>query len=152
MNYEPLFRYIEYNLKADNVLTFTQKIKMRQILSDIHKMTEDEAGELFDREADEWIADNSLETKRDVMSRSTFIKVMTEGGGNQDWISVEERLPDEFVSVLTQQRRTNGDIIYEVTYCYDNGHWWTEDQSSVVNPKVTHWMKLPESSAERGGK
>ena len=79
-NYEPLWKYIEDNLKADNVLTFTQKVKMKQILSDIHKpMTEDEAGKLFDREATDFYGVNTVGEW--LMTRSTFIKVMTERGG-----------------------------------------------------------------------
>ena len=75
MNYDRLFEWIEDNLKADNILTFTQKLKMARILSDIHKMTEEEAGELFDREADEEFFGSP------VIGRSAFITLMTERGG-----------------------------------------------------------------------
>lgn len=52
------------------------------------------------------------------------------------WISVEERLPEEDVDVLT--RRATG---IDVEHCMGNGKWWNDYYSGRWT--VTHWMPLP---------
>ena len=76
-NYEPLFEYIDGLLKPFPSIKLGKKGKdeIISILSDIHKMTEEEAGELFDREADEEFFGSP------VIGRSAFITLMTERGG-----------------------------------------------------------------------
>lgn len=56
------------------------------------------------------------------------------------WISVEERLPEEFEHVLTYER--NNEVSWlRVSYMYD-GLWWRSGLKALG--KVTHWMPLPE--------
>lgn len=85
--------------------------------------------------------------------------------GNDDWISVEERLPEEHDSIFTKFKGTskwNGamwekqsdevNVTYELedgtrkattSYSLD-GVWKLEKESKVVKKKVVAWQPLPE--------
>ena len=56
------------------------------------------------------------------------------------WIPVEERLPEERVSVICSHERTNA---VEMAY-YVDGHWWQDGRIVIV----THWMPLPDPPKE----
>lgn len=64
-----------------------------------------------------------------------------------EWISVDERLPDEAVRVLVWLREPSA-ILRFVQFDTDrivDGHWvrW--------NNHITHWMPLPEPPKMKGG-
>ena len=60
----------------------------------------------------------------------------------QEWISVDERLPEEKVNCI---------VYYKHAYC-DNDDYWAigicfyDGEKFQINPayKVTHWMPLPQ--------
>lgn len=59
----------------------------------------------------------------------------------QEWISVEERLPEE---------KANCIVYYQHAYCDNDGYWeigicFYDGEKFRINPayKVTHWMPLP---------
>ena len=53
-----------------------------------------------------------------------------------EWISVEDRLPDEYADVLVVFP-VGSRHIYEVDHVEDGGWFWNASE-------VTHWMPLPE--------
>jgi hypothetical protein len=62
---------------------------------------------------------------------------------NNNWISVEDRLPKPFESVLTLER-----YYIAVSYIDDDNIWVYRDHDYDVLPKyVTHWQPLPEPLA-----
>src|SRR6266850_2304093 len=69
-----------------------------------------------------------------------------------NWISVEEKLPEECSSVLTTQVRANGEKIVRISHYFHGmtteGDWYVEDQSFKKQPTVTHWMPLPDPPVE----
>ena len=60
----------------------------------------------------------------------------------QEWISVNDRLPEE---------KANCIVYYQHAYCDNDGYWaigicFNDGEKFQINPayKVTHWMPLPE--------
>lgn len=60
----------------------------------------------------------------------------------QEWISVDDRLPEE---------KANCIVYYQHSYCDNDGYWaigmcFYDGEKFQINPayKVTHWMPLPE--------
>ena len=55
------------------------------------------------------------------------------------WISVKDRLPDEYIDVLTYGARPSYDVVY-INRLIDKNEWLYDG--------VTHWMPLPEPPKE----
>ena len=60
----------------------------------------------------------------------------------QEWISVDDRLPEE---------KANCIVYYQHSYCDNDGYWaigmcFYDGEKFQLNPayKVTHWMPLPD--------
>lgn len=60
----------------------------------------------------------------------------------QEWVSVDERLPEE---------KANCIVYYQHSYCDNDGYWaigicFYDGEKFQLNPayKVTHWMPLPQ--------
>ena len=73
----------------------------------------------------------------------------TAGYRKQEWISVEERLPEEKVNCL---------VHYKHAYCDNDGYWdigvsfYDGHEFHIgLEYKVTHWMPLPEAPKMKGG-
>ena len=66
----------------------------------------------------------------------------------QEWISVDERLPDEFVSVLGYM--TDAGDFPPVRECYLVGGVFFFPALNDRHP-VSHWMPLPEPPKMKGG-
>ena len=66
-----------------------------------------------------------------------------------EWISVEDRLPEENTDVLIYRGGFIGDLMNVYTY---NGHNEWEDEygywSRTEDEGITHWMYLPEPPTE----
>ena len=67
----------------------------------------------------------------------------------QEWISVDERLPEEKVNCL---------VHYKHAYCDNDGYWdigvsfYDGHEFHIgLEYKVTHWMPLPEAPKMKGG-
>lgn len=63
------------------------------------------------------------------------------------WIPVTERLPDkeEFVLVVVNGRWHNIKFVNAAQIAmYDEDGWWIEAYPEWKNPKVSHWLPLPE--------
>ena len=67
----------------------------------------------------------------------------------QEWISVEDRLPEEKVNCL---------VHYKHAYCDNDGYWnigvsfYDGHEFHIgLEYKVTHWMPLPEAPKMKGG-
>lgn len=63
-----------------------------------------------------------------------------------EWISVEERLPDEGNPVLAVDRNKRGSEVVASYFNKENPYWELCWDSWPVN--VTHWMPLPEPPGE----
>lgn len=63
-----------------------------------------------------------------------------------EWISVEDRLPSESVSVAVYIKEGNG--AYWIQTAYLNGGKWRIPGEYVVDRNITHWMPLPEPPKE----
>ena len=66
----------------------------------------------------------------------------------QEWISVEERMPNEFVSVLGHM--TDSGDFPPVRECYVVGRAFFFPALGDIHP-VSHWMPLPEPPKMKGG-
>ena len=70
------------------------------------------------------------------------------GYRKQEWISVEERLPEENTEVLIYCKTNSGKEVFfvdKIRYFRGLAIW------QVWSGKVTHWMPLPESPRMKGG-
>ena len=68
--------------------------------------------------------------------------LVTNGVRVQEWISVDDRFPEE---------KANCIVYYQHAYCDNDGYWaigicFNDGEKFQINPayKVTHWMPLPE--------
>ena len=71
------------------------------------------------------------------------------GYRKQEWISVDERLPEEKANCL---------VHYKHAYCDNDGYWaigltFYDGNKFVIGKeyKITHWMPLPEPPKMKGG-
>ena len=75
----------------------------------------------------------------------------TDTNAGSKWISVEDRLPEPCVSVLTLRRRLEDGAcsqrVDSTIPIYDGTFAWFSDTHSWKT-KVTHWMPLPEPPKE----
>ncbi len=60
-----------------------------------------------------------------------------------EWISVEERLPEETGKYLVA---TKNGVVYQTKY-YSGGKWGQKDKGK----NITYWMPLPEAPKMKGG-
>jgi hypothetical protein len=60
------------------------------------------------------------------------------------WVSVEERLPTDTKTVLTN---SNAEGIKLGMYC--EGYWWSGNEEFPMT-EVTHWMPLPAAPGREG--
>lgn len=73
--------------------------------------------------------------------------IIANGVTVQEWISVDDRLPEE---------KANCIVYYQHAYCDNDGCWaigicFYDGEKFQLNPayKVTHWMPLPELPKEK---
>ena len=64
----------------------------------------------------------------------------------QEWISVEDRLPEEKVNCIVHYRHAycDNDGYWAIGFCFYDGEKFQFDSAY----KVTHWMPLPEPPKE----
>ena len=81
-----------------------------------------------------------------------------EGFRKQEWISVDERLPENYGSVLVAcEGLTIGGANPIAIGSYGDGCWWLADADGTMyltkymRVVVTHWMPLPEAPKMKGG-
>ena len=71
------------------------------------------------------------------------------GYRKQEWISVDERLPERSTSVLAYSKKYNEVDVY---YYECANRWWDNDGwASAKYYEITHWMPLPEAPKMKGG-
>lgn len=73
--------------------------------------------------------------------------IINNGYRKQEWISVDERLPNEFVSVLGYM--TDAGDFPPVRECYLVGRAFFFPALNDKHP-VSHWMPLPEAPTMKG--
>ena len=72
-----------------------------------------------------------------------------EGYRKQEWISVEDRLPEESVDVLVVVKIGNR-VSVDTDRIY-GGKWFNYGKLGHLQGYVTHWMPLPEPPKTKGG-
>lgn len=94
---------------------------------------------------------------KDLRKEATI--AIDKGYRKQEWISVEERLPENDHGKHWKERQRylvftepNG-LMYVAKYGYKEYGWWTDNGGYVLDEKnyrkVTHWMPLPEAPKPR---
>ena len=110
-------------------------------------------------------ADEIRRTRESYFGQADYLfakKLFEDGYRKQEWISVDERLPDK---ELTEFRNGNKNVLYPclafvkhsfLNKGYINKVWYTgsqfvEQNTDDVSEAVTHWMPLPEAPKMKGG-
>ena len=72
---------------------------------------------------------------------------------SQQWISVKDRLPEEWESVITFQPSLAGDRGLIRIGVYIGSNKWREcERHDMMDLPVTHWMPMPEGPKEEDSK
>ena len=80
-------------------------------------------------------------------------RLAAEAAVERDWISVEERLPEDdgdvlaIVSGYPTPNITLEDVLVVAAFCEGEG-WYIEEYPDWDNPIITYWMPLPEPPEE----
>lgn len=88
--------------------------------------------ELLDRFVyDEWYGNGDIAEK-----------LISNGVTVQEWISVDDRLPEEKVNCIVHYKHAycNNDGYWAIRFCFYDGEKFQLDQAY----KVTHWMPTPQ--------
>ena len=82
----------------------------------------------------------SIDTKPDVEYVADHL--IANGVTVQEWISVDDRLPEEKVDCIVHYKHAycDNDDYWEIGICFYDGEKFQINQAY----KVTHWMPLPE--------
>lgn len=64
------------------------------------------------------------------------IDIIANGVTVQEWVSVEDRLPEENTTVIVA---TDNGIVFQCLYSYDGWDLWDDND---VN--ITHWQPMPQ--------
>ena len=59
-----------------------------------------------------------------------------------DWISVKDRMPEDYATYLVYGRNGYGIVFADYDY-YGDGEWLTCDDLTNITRFVTHWMPMP---------
>ena len=73
--------------------------------------------------------------------KDKFGKVEKTGVTVQEWISVDDRLPEDDSDVLAYSRIGEESRIYPA--CYSNGVWFDCVFNAPATDTTTHWMPMP---------
>lgn len=71
-----------------------------------------------------------------------------------EWISVKDRLPDDYVPVLVYVKHIDGKrtvVLVDHIISYTNGCKTWAEIDKTWKYSATHWMPLPEPPKEGGG-
>ena len=77
-----------------------------------------------------------LTSCRSCNARNIADHLISNGVTVQEWISVEDRLPEENTTVIVA---TDNGIVFQCLYAYDGWNLWDGNE---VN--ITHWQYLPQ--------
>lgn len=91
-----------------------------------------------------------LGTHEDLKKREQAVRIAIEALKTQQWILVNERLPESQTNVLVSVHDTTGDIAFD----YSSYGWITTDKECwIVDNEICNyvvaWMPLPEPYEER---
>ena len=92
------------------------------------------------------IFDEEYEKRRLITADFTAIKLTAKGYRKQEWISVDDRLPEKYEKHLLLL--DNGRIT--IGWYHESAMNFVEDGFVTVN-RVTHWMPIPEPPKMKGG-
>ena len=95
-----------------------------------------------------WDQDGYAEV--DCLSTAKVLRL--KGYCKQEWISVDERLPDVLQEVLVYRGNHIGNLIN--AYTYVGGDMWKDEYGFGCRREdegITHWMPLPEAPKMKGG-
>ena len=92
------------------------------------------------------VREKLVQLLKDIMPLFTFEEqvdhLIDNGVTVQEWISVEERLPEEKVNCIVHYKHAycDNDDYWEIGICFYDGEKFQLDSAY----KVTHWMPLPQ--------
>lgn len=66
----------------------------------------------------------------------------------RQWIPVEERLPQNYISVLVYIPTAEPLPMVHEAYIGDDGEWHSSVFYGIENEDVTHWMPMPKTPVE----
>ena len=79
-------------------------------------------------------------------------EIYNAGYRKQEWISVEERLPEESGGYLTYRNGAISSLTYSARHKLFNAQdSLSEKFSKMFSIEVSHWMPLPEAPKMKGG-
>ena len=96
----------------------------------------------IEKDFNEWLVENNRYSDR--FSIFEWFKSKLQAESKDEWISVDERLPEEDKYVLVC---FNGKHIFTGTY--NNGQWLDSDGFKFIDGTITHWRELPEPPKEK---
>ena len=70
-------------------------------------------------------------------------RLIANGVTVQEWVSVEDELPQENGRYLTANKRWD-DKINVFDLWFDGGFWYVDGEDDVFDFEVTHWMPMPQ--------
>ena len=77
-----------------------------------------------------------LTSCRSCNARNIADHLISNGVTVQEWVSVEDRLPEENTTVIVA---TDNEIVFQCLYSYDGWDLWDDND---VN--ITHWQPMPQ--------
>ena len=94
----------------------------------------------------EKLIDLIIDAKRTDPEEGSFTEYLADhlianGVTVQEWISVEDRLPEDDSDVLAYSRIGEESRIYPA--CYSNGVWFDCVFNAPATDTTTHWMPMP---------
>lgn len=94
-----------------------------------------------------WTLDAYPETRMHVIKwayHNAFVQEQEE----RQWISVKDRLPQNYISVLVYIPTAEPLPMVHEAYIGDDGEWHSSVFYGIENEDVTHWMPMPKTPKE----
>jgi hypothetical protein len=105
--------------------------------------------------------DNAETTGSELHGYEVATHIYNAGYRKQEWISVDERLPENDYGKHWKERRyylvmtEPCGLMRVARFGYKDFPWWIDSHDTVLTSanynKVTHWMPIPEAPKMKGG-
>jgi hypothetical protein len=87
---------------------------------------------------------------REVQFHGDVVEMLEKGYRKQEWISVDERLPEPFVSVLVHMPGERPHPTVREGFINKRGKWYAGGFDRLPD-EVVSWMEMPEAPKMKGG-
>ena len=110
----------------------------------------EEMRNIMETDCDRPCAGCELENEEHCFTHNCAIRIYNAGYRKQEWISVDERLPEKSGDYLTfHEHGSCGTIYYNAAIKLWNVYYVDDTRSAIRS--ITHWMPLPEAPKMKGG-